>query len=127
MKACGPDAEKKWQVEAGFRKCQERLEFYRNLEWWTRQCFPQWECGDQERNSLSQEGTVGLSFTVLLVFQRATAERKSRDELAGAETTQPRLSVLKEIMDEVCDRQNIRNSLKLHAKLRRCTELLSYM
>lgn len=60
---------------------------------------------DDVANELSVSiGDSGLSFRVLLVFQLSTAEHKPRDELVAAATTKPKLFVLKEILDEVCDR-----------------------
>lgn len=47
---------------------------------------------EDEVNKLSvSTGDSGLSFKVQLVFQLSTAEHKSRDELAAAATTKPKL------------------------------------
>lgn len=112
-KARGPDAGKHQQVE-GSRPGEEPRknfwggrELHRNLgsQKATRLLAVGMGETDDVANQLSvSAGDSGLSFRVLLVFQLSTAEHKSRDELVAAATTKPKLFVLKEILDEVCDR-----------------------
>lgn len=63
-----------------------------------------WEIEDVANELSASTGDSGWSFKVLLVFPLSTAEHKSIDELVAAATTQPKLFVFKEILDEVCDR-----------------------